>query len=97
MKKPYCQCDYEIRNNLEVTKHCLVPCPTEERLSDESKTTFISKNQLQVAIYCKQIVDTKWYQFRKRKKLYNKACEFAKINNINFPIKQKSEDCIQKR
>ena len=47
----------------------------------------LDPNELQVAIYCKQIADTKWYQFRKRSKLYKKACDFAKSNNVNFPIK----------
>lgn len=39
---------------------------------------------LKIATLLEQIVSTKWYQFRKRKKLYGEAEKLAKEYNIKF-------------
>lgn len=41
--------------------------------------------KLKLAILCLKISETKWWQFAKRKMLYNEAVEFAKKNEIEFP------------
>lgn len=40
--------------------------------------------QIQIALICKQIVQTKWYQWSKRRKLLSKASTIADKHNIEF-------------
>lgn len=44
----------------------------------------ITTADIRLAIYAMKIVNTKWYQFRKRKKLNKEATEFAKKNHLNW-------------
>lgn len=40
--------------------------------------------QLKIALLCKQIIDSKWYQFRTRAKLYREAKVLAKKWDIDL-------------
>lgn len=49
-------------------------------MTDKNKTLA----QLKIAILCKQIVDCKWYQFLKRKRLYDECIKLSKEHDIEF-------------